>query len=77
MRKALLTITIALSLLSCKEGITPEEAAEELKNINYVQDERSGLCFAVTIEWGEYDSGRGLATVPCEKVKHLIVGYGR
>ena len=65
--------TLAITSTACQSD--EENAQDEIDSITYMQDQTTGICFAITIEWGEYDSGRGLATVPCEQVKHRISDY--
>ncbi len=44
-----------------------EEAQEFTKNITYVKDNKTGLCFALIASRRKCHSGMGIATVPCDK----------
>ena len=59
------------------EKVEPEEAKKFAKKMTYFQDKnvKEGLCFGViAVTKNRMDQeGIGLATVPCEKVQHLLV----
>ncbi len=62
----LLVSIIALTFLSA--CMLDREAADEaIRRIRYIQDSRTGVCFAYAWIGGIY-GGPALATVPCEQV---------
>ena len=70
MNKILITVAVVLSLASCKSD--REFAEEKMTDIQYVSDQRTGLCFAF-VDYGGGDSkAMAMAQVPCEKVLELI-----
>ena len=71
------SILILLCILGCtppsSENI-PSTLSQEVNSINYVKDNRTGLCFAVSYV-GEYPIGSShiLSNVPCTpEVEKLI-----
>lgn len=70
-----LLASLALFLFSSSCGNRSEKVARNAaKEISYVQDKRTGLCFAVYAD-SHYDES-GLTVVPCKKVKkYLVNGY--
>lgn len=77
MKKFLLVLLfvgiIGCSVNSSKMGSS--EASDFVENIIYVQDQNTGLCFAIIASRKSFDlssSGIGMTLVPCEKVMNRI-----
>ncbi len=65
----ILMLLAAMLLCSCDAAeITRGAAAEASASMTFFRHQQSGLCFAFLL----YDRGPALATVPCEKVEHLL-----
>lgn len=55
--------------------LSDKYAKDFIKNITYVKDSKTGLCFGIIAsrKTGSTDSsGIGITCVPCENVNHLI-----
>ena len=77
MLKIMLSIGLII-LLSSSCAVKPSKVKNHkkfAKNITYIYDEKTGLCFAVVATKKRFNvnqSGIGMACVPCERVrKHL------
>lgn len=72
--KRILLLCACLGLAGCSDSVSVEPSHDGLKSkaavIGYVQDERTGLCFAVlqSMSYGLYPVA-SIATVDCDKVK--------
>ena len=70
MNKILITVAVALSLVSCKSD--REFAEEKMRDIQYVSDTRTNLCFAF-VDYGGGDSkAMAMSEVPCDKVLEFL-----
>jgi hypothetical protein len=83
MKKLVLFVLAGLVLLGsflsgCSlnpSGIDPEYAKNFAKEITYIKDERTGLCFAIVASRKTgyvSQNGLGLACVPCEAAQHHL-----
>ena len=76
--KYLVILLMVLGLLGCDINASEfgnEEARGFASKITYVQDTRTGLCFALVASRKTGDtnqSGMGMSEVSCEKVKNLL-----
>ena len=80
--KKIIAIIFILILMGCSAVPSPvskKRAKKLTENLTYIQDKRTGLCYAVassrTWVFGIFPSdqkGLGLTQVPCDKCKHLI-----
>lgn len=78
--KRFLVIGLSLTLCACgaePQKVTPVDARKIADRLTYVQDTRTGLCFAtlgsLSTDLAGGVEGIALANVPCETVKHFLV----
>jgi len=70
--KSFIALTIALLSLSCRTDTPQEEEVYAVSNISYIQDSRTGLCFAYMATTAHIGKHKALATVPCDRVQKLL-----
>jgi len=75
MKKILIIIGIGIMLLTSCSVNTSSNIDFDGNDVKYVQDTRTGLCFAVIASrksGSAATTGLGFTECDCEKVKHLI-----
>jgi len=74
MKNLITILMIGVMMTSCSVNTT-DNVDIDPKDIQYVKDNRTGLCFGIVASRKSFDTdatGLGLTCVPCEEVEHLI-----
>ena len=74
MRK-ILTVLLGVVLLSSCSVHTSDNVDIDPEDIQYVKDDRTGLCFGIVASRKSYQTdatGLGVTCVPCEKVEKYL-----
>lgn len=76
MKRKLITLSVFiffLTVIAVSCDSTVKNSKEASDRITYFKDERTGICFAqVTSRTKDSYTVTSIATVDCEKVKHLL-----
>jgi hypothetical protein len=73
--KRTVVLTLAVLLVGCTQVASPEQTSSTsvISGIQYVRDERVGICYAVVASHnGHFGNVASITAVPCEKVEQLI-----
>jgi hypothetical protein len=74
MKKIITILMIGVMMTSCSVHTT-DNVDIDASDIQYVKDDRTGLCFGIVASRKSFDTdatGLGVTCVPCEKVEKYL-----